>query len=107
MIVLPVELAATFVVAVAVPDPFGAYAVSVGQLPRFVKVPFSPLNGSVQACDWHVKLSDPVVESAVAPLPPLPVSPYVTSTVPPAARSRLETVIVWPDTDTVPFVEVV
>jgi hypothetical protein len=49
----------------------------------------------------------PVVDVAVAPGPPEPVSPYVIVNVLPPATVSDDTVIVWPETDTVPELAVV
>ena len=49
----------------------------------------------------------PVDEVTVAPGPPPLVAPYVTVSVPLPARVRLEIVIVWPATESVPELAVV
>ena len=54
-----------------------------------------------------VQVCAPVVDVAVAPGPPLAVEPYVMVTVEAAASVSDETVIVWPETETVPELAVV
>ena len=49
----------------------------------------------------------PVLDVAVAPVPPPLVSPYVIVIVEPAATVTFDTVIVWLDTVTVPVLAVV
>src|SRR5919199_6750952 len=56
---------------------------------------------------WVVHVCEPVVELAVAPVPPLAVEPYVIVVVAPAASVSDETVIVWPAAETVPELAVV
>src|SRR5919199_4551357 len=73
----------------------------LGDDPRFVRLP--PDVDFCCAC--HV--CAPVVDVAVAPGPPLAVDPYVIVNVLPAASVKLETVIVCPDTDTLPVLAVV
>ena len=72
-----------------------------GDEPRFVSVP--PEVDFSCAC----QVCDPVEFGAVAPGPPLAVDPYVIVKVFPPASVRLETVIVWPATATVPVLAVV
>src|ERR671935_259034 len=57
------------------------------------------------SCVVHV--CAPVEELAVAPGPPLAVDPYVIVKVEPPARVTLSTVIVWPETETLPVLAVV
>ena len=103
-IVFPVADADTFVVGVvSVPEPSAALTVTEGEEPRFVselvefEVDFSC------AC----QVAAPVDEVAVAPEPPLLLSPYVIVIVDPPARVTPETVIVWDETLTDPVLEVV
>src|SRR5216684_787661 len=56
---------------------------------------------------WACQVCTPVEAVAVAPGPPLPVSPYVIVAVLPAASVSEETVIVCPETETVPVLAVV
>ena len=72
----------------------------LGEAPRFVSVP--PAIDFCCAC----QVCAPVVEVAVAPEPPPLVSPYVTVNVFPPASVSDETVIVCPETETVPLLEV-
>src|SRR5438046_697442 len=73
----------------------------LGDEPRFVSEP--PEVDVSFAC--HV--CEPVVAVAVAPGPPPPVAPYVMVSVPPAASVSDETVIVCPETESVPVLAVV
>ena len=57
------------------------------------------------SCACHV--CAPVLEVAVAPVPPPLVAPYVIVNVEPPATVSEETVIVCPETETVPALEVV
>src|SRR5262249_52658650 len=101
-IVRPVWLAeALLVPVVSVPDPSAAKTVTLGDVARLVSVP-----PDVDfCCAWNVCV--PVADPAVAPGPPPLVAPYVIVTVFPAASVSDETVIVWPDTETVPALAVV
>ena len=97
VIVRPVWLAETALVPLdIVPEPSAAYTVMLGEEAMFVSEPpevdFS--------CVVHV--CEPVVEVAVAPGPPLAVDPYVIVNVDAAASVSDETVIVWPETESVP-----
>ena len=70
MIVLAIEEAATFErEAVSVPEPFGAFCVTLGWAARFVSVP-----PAVPFC-CAVHVTAPVVADAVAPGPPPAVEP--------------------------------
>jgi hypothetical protein len=73
----------------------------LGEAARFVSVP--PEVDFSFAC--HV--AEPAVVVAVAPAPPPLVAPYVIVKVEPPARVTLETVIVCPETETVPVLAVV
>jgi hypothetical protein len=75
--------------------------VTPGEVARFVSVP-----PDVDFC-WAWNVCVPVDEPAVAPGPPPPVAPYVIVKVAPPESVSEETVIVWPDTETVPEVDVV
>ena len=55
---------------------------------------------------WVVHVCAPVVDVAVAPVPPPLVSPYVIVSVPPPASVTEDTVIVWPATESVPVLAV-
>jgi hypothetical protein len=55
---------------------------------------------------WVVHVCAPVLDVALAPGPPLPVSPYVIVNVLPAAIVSDETVIVLPATESVPALDV-
>jgi len=92
----------TFVVGVvSVPEPSAALTVIEGEDARFVNEP--PATDFSLLCQvWA-----PVEEVTVAPEPPPLVSPYTIVIVPAPARETLETVIVWPATETVPVLEVV
>ena len=67
---MPVDPFATAVVGVVrVPEPSGASKLMLGEEPRFVSEPLPVERSCVcQVCD-------PVLEAAVAPAPPPPVSP--------------------------------
>ena len=83
------------------PDPSAALTVMLGEAPRLVSEP-----AEVDfACACQV--CAPVLDVAVAPGPPLPVSPYVIVSVLPPASVTEETVIVWLATETVPELAVV
>ena len=102
MIVRPVWPAETLLVpGDIVPLPSAAYTVMLGELPIFVSEP-ADVDFS---CVCHV--CAPVLDVAVAPGPPPAVDPYVIVVVAPPARVSEETVIVWPETETVPEVAVV
>ncbi len=73
----------------------------LGEAPRFVSVP--PTDDFDFAC--HV--AAPATDGAVAPGPPLPVLPYVTVIVAPAASVTVDTVIVCAATETVPVLATV
>jgi hypothetical protein len=101
VIVFPVEPTATeFVSAVNVPEPSAAYTVMLGDDEMLVS---EPLEVDF-SCVVHV--CAPVDDVAVAPGPPLAVEPYVIVNVFPAARVTDETVIVLPETVSVPVLEV-
>src|SRR5205814_8301036 len=102
VIVLPVDALFTAPVGdVSVPEPSEERMVMLGDEPRFVRLP--PEVDFSCACQvWA-----PAEEVAVAPGPPPAVDPYVTVMVEPAASVRLETVIVWLETETVPELAVV
>jgi hypothetical protein len=102
VIVRPVWLAETLLVpVVSVPLPSGALTVMLGDVTRFVSVlPESDFSFACHVCA-------PVDDVAVAPEPPPLVSPYVIVTVFPPTSVRLETVIVCPETETVPALAVV
>jgi len=102
VIVRPVWLAETLLVPLAiVPEPSPAYTVMLGCDAMSVAVP------AEVDFSWVVQVCAPVLDVAVAPGPPLAVDPYVIVTVEAAASVSDETVIVWPDTDTVPLLAVV
>jgi hypothetical protein len=102
VIVFPLEPFATFDVGVvSVPVPSAASTVMLGDDARFVSDP-ADVDFSF-AC--HV--CAPVVDVAVAPGPPEPVSPYVIVNVLPPATVSEETVIVWPETERLPELAVV
>ena len=83
------------------PDPSAALTVMLGEAPRLVSEPADvDFSCACQVCA-------PVLEVAVAPGPPLPVSPYVIVNVLPAASVSDETVIVWLATEIVPELAVV
>ena len=85
---------------VKVPEPSAAYTVMLGDEARFASEPAEvDFSCGCQVCA-------PVEEVAVAPGPPLPVFPYVIVKVFPAARVSDATVIVWPETVSVPALEV-
>jgi hypothetical protein len=72
-----------------------------GDEARFVSEPFEvDFSCACQVCA-------PVVAVAVAPGPPPAVEPYVIVNVFPAASVKDETVMVWPETETVPELAVV
>ena len=72
----------------------------LGEEEMFVSDPFDvDFSCVVHACA-------PVEDVAVAPGPPLPVSPYVIVKVLPAASVSEETVMVLPETVSVPALEV-
>src|SRR5205085_4569759 len=102
VIVRPVWLADTVVVpVVSVPVPSAALTVMLGDDERFASDP----PDVDLSCACHV--CAPVVDVAVAPVPPPLVSPYVIVNVLPPESVTLETVIVWPETETVPVLAVV
>ena len=102
VIVFPVDALLTEPVGVvSVPDPSAARTLMFGEDERFVSEP--PDVDFSFAC--HV--ADPPLLGAAAPGPPLLVAPYVTVSVAPPAREALDTVIVCPETETVPALEVV
>jgi hypothetical protein len=78
-----------------------SFTVIAGDEARFVSVP--PAEDFSCAC--HVCAA--AVAGAVAPDPPLAVDPYVMVMVEPPESVRLETVIVWPETETEPALAVV
>ena len=89
VIVRPVWLAETVLVGVvSVPEPSAALTVMLGELPRFVHAQ------AARAFCCACQVCAPVVAVAVAPGPPLPLSPYVIVIVAPPASVTLETVIV-------------
>jgi hypothetical protein len=99
---LPVDANGTEVVGVVrVPEPSAALTVMLGEEARLASEP-PPEDFS---CACHV--CAPVEEVAVAPGPPLPVLPYVIVNVLPAERVSEATVSVWPETVSVPALEVV
>ena len=101
VIVRPVWLADTLLVPLAiVPDPSAAYTVMLGDDEMFVSEP-ADVDFS---CVVHV--CEPVLDVAVAPGPPLLVSPYVIVNVLPAAMVSDDTVIVPPATESVPALDV-
>ena len=101
-IVLPPEPYATLLVpVVSVPLPSAALTVMLGDEPRFVSDP-ADVDFS---CACHV--CAPVLDVAVAAAPPPLVSPYVIVVVAPPPSVREESVIVWPETETVPELAVV
>src|SRR5262245_43533202 len=73
----------------------------LGELPRLVSAPAGV------ACSCACQVCAPVLEVAVAPDPPPLASPYVIFVVAPPASVSDETVIVWPETETVPELAVV
>src|ERR671935_1840053 len=97
VIVRPVWLADTAVgEAVIVPLPSAAYTVIEGEPDvMLVSEPFAV------DFSWTCQVCAPVEEVAVAPEPPPLVSPYVIEKVEPAPTVSEETVIVWPETETV------
>jgi hypothetical protein len=100
-IVRPVWDAETLVVGVVrVPEPSAALTVMLGEAPRLVSEPADvDFSCACQVCA-------PVDDVAVAPGPPLPVSPYVIVKVLPAASVTEETVMVCEATASVPVLEV-
>jgi hypothetical protein len=97
VIVLPIEDASTFVVAVvSVPEPLAAFCVIDGWVATSVSVP-----PAVPFC-WVDQVTVPVVAEAVAPGPPEAFDPYVTVIDAPPARVRLETTTVCPAKARVP-----
>jgi hypothetical protein len=102
VIVFPVDALLTEPVGVvSVPDPSAESTLMLGEAPRLVSEP--PEVDFSLPC--HV--ADPALLGAFAPGPPPLVAPYVTVSVAPPASDTLETVIVWPDTETVPLVAAV
>ena len=97
MIVRPVcEAETALIEAAIVPAPSAAYTVMLGCAAMSVRDPADvDFSCVVQVCA-------PVEEVAVAPGPAPAVEPYVTVNVLPAASVREETVIVWPETVSVP-----
>ena len=98
----PVWLAEIELVPVeSVPVPSAAFTVMLGEDARFVSDPAEvDFSCACQVCA-------PVLDVAVAPVPPPLVSPYVIVIVEPAATVTFDTVIVWLDTVTVPVLAVV
>jgi hypothetical protein len=97
VIELPVDALLTAPVpVVSVPEPSAESTVMLGDAPRLVRLPpevdFS--------CPCHV--CAPAEEVAVAPGPPLAVEPYVIVKVDAPASVSDETVIVCPETESVP-----
>src|SRR5262249_44609244 len=102
VIVFPAEPFATLDVGgVSGPVPSAAFTVVLGDDAKFVSDP-----GDVDS-SFACHVCAPVVDVAVAPGPPEPVSPYVIVNVFPPATVSDETVIVCPETDTVPELAVV
>src|ERR671935_1727894 len=94
--VRPVWLADTVVGdTVIVPLPSAAYTVMLGDDEILASEPFAV------DFSWTCQVCAPVEEVAVAPEPPPLVSPYVIEKVEPAPTVSEETVIVWPETETV------
>jgi hypothetical protein len=78
-----------------------SFTVMLGEDARFVSAPpASDFSCAVQVCA-------PAVTGAVAPGPPDAVLPYVIVIVAAPASVTLETVIVWPEAETVPVPAVV
>ena len=101
VIVRPAWDAETLVVGVVtVPEPSTALTMMLGEAPRLVSEP-ADVDFS-----WACQVCAPVDDVAVAPGPPLPVSPYVIVKVLPAARVTEETVMVCEATASVPALEV-
>src|SRR5437764_856322 len=95
--VLPVEPWATDVVGVPlVPAPFAESTAIDGCAASTVSGPV-PFDFSFTVHVWL-----PVATEAVAPGPPPLLTPYVITTFWPPERVNPETVIVWPETATVP-----
>src|SRR5712691_277046 len=80
-----------------VPEPSAAWTVTDGKAPINVSEPL-PYDVS-----WVVNVCEPVPEPIVAPEPVPLLSPYVIVIVAPPSSIRFETVIVCPETPSVPF----
>jgi len=91
-----VDVFTELVGVVSVPEPSDASTVMLGDAARFVRLPADV------DCSWACHVCAPEDDGAVAPGPPLAFEPYVTVNVLPAARVSDETVIVLPDTLSVP-----
>ncbi len=85
---------------VSVPEPSAASTVMLGEAPRFA----SELVASDFSCACQV--CAPPTDGAVAPGPPPAVEPYVIVKVLLPASVSGETVMVWPETVSVPALEV-
>src|SRR5438045_9582299 len=86
---------------VGVAEPSVERTLMLGEEPRFVRLP-PDVDFSCACQVWA-----PAEEVAVAPAPPPAVDPYVIVMVEPPASVTLETVIVWPETESVPALAVV
>jgi hypothetical protein len=85
---------------VSVPDPSDERTVTLGDAARFVRLP-ADVDFS-----WPCQVWAPEDDVAVAPGPPLPFEPYVIVSVLPAASVSDATVIVLPETVSVPALAV-